>query len=221
MPKAVFCDFYGTLVHENGPHSLEVIKRVLKAGNAENIDDVVSYWHRSFGRLMDEYSGEKYLPQLDLARMSFQEAIDRFEANEDPNELTDLMVKHWSNPPLFDDAKEFLSQMEVPLYIVTNSDNQFIEAAMATHGLFATGILTSEQARYAKPNPKIFEYALAQTGLKSYEVVHIGDSVDNDYRCPASVGIEPIWLNRKNLPARQVTRKAADLAEARRIALLM
>ncbi|MEG0376084.1 MAG: HAD family hydrolase, partial [Raoultibacter sp.] len=204
-----------------GPQYREVVKRVLKSGTAESANEVVAFWHRAFVRLMDEYSGEQYRPQRELARMSFQQTIERFQAQADPDELTDLMVEYWCNPPLYDDTKDFLAQLEVPIYLVTNSDDQFVDAAMAFHGLSATGVFTSEQARFAKPNPKIFEYALAQTGLKSYEVVHIGDSVDNDYRCPASIGIEPIWLNRDNLPARQVTRKASDLAQACKIASLM
>lgn len=221
MVKAVFCDFYGTLVHENGPKSYEVINRVFESGNAERAEDIVRYWHRSFHRLVDEFSGDAYRPQYELALKSFEETVERFDADEDPAELCDLMVEHWCAPPLYDDAKPFLESVDVPVYLVTNSDDKYVKAAMAAHGIACAGVFTSEQARYAKPDPRIFRYALDQTGLKTYEVVHIGDSVDGDYRCPASLGIEPIWLNRDGLPAKNAARFAKDLAEARKIVSYM
>lgn len=41
MRKEVFMDFYGTVVCENGPHSEEVILRILRAGKAESPDEIV------------------------------------------------------------------------------------------------------------------------------------------------------------------------------------
>ncbi len=217
MVKAVFCDFYGTLVHENGPNSYEVIKRVFESGTAKSADEVVMFWNRSFHRLMNEFSGPDWRPQYELAVESFEETIARFEADEDARELCDLMVEHWCAPPLFDDAIPFLESIDSPVYLVTNSDDAYVTAAAAAHGIECAGIFTSEQARYAKPSSEIFRYALDRTGLKSYEVMHVGDSVDNDYRCPLSLGIEPIWLNRDGLPSKQPLRMATNLAEAAKI----
>lgn len=217
MVKAVFCDFHGTLVHENGPKSYEAVKRLLESGTAGSVDEVVMFWHRSFSRLMSEFSGPNWRPQYELALETLEETIVRFEADEDAGELCDLMVEHWCAPPLFDDAIPFLESLEVPVYLVTNSDDAYVSAAAAAHGIECAGIFTSEQARYAKPDPKIFRYALDQTGLRSYEVMHVGDSVDGDYRCPLSLGIEPIWLNRDGLPSKRPLRMATNLAEAAKI----
>ena len=93
MPQAIFCDFYGTLVHENGPQSIEVVKRVLKNSAAESANDVLAFWGQSFTRLMQEFAGERSCSQIDLARISFQETIDHFEAEETIDEFVDLMVE--------------------------------------------------------------------------------------------------------------------------------
>ena len=88
---------------------------------------------------------------------------------------------------------------------------------MAQHGISATGLITSERARYAKPDPKIFTYALDQTGFQPGEVIHIGDSLNGDFRCATSIGIESIWLNRHSLSSPEDVQVASDLKQARAI----
>ena len=48
MKKAIFCDFYGTLVHENGPISLEVVGRVAESCGAAPEDVVALTSWRKF-----------------------------------------------------------------------------------------------------------------------------------------------------------------------------
>lgn len=42
MVRAVFMDYYGTVVRENGPIAMEVVQRVFEGGNAESPEGVVS-----------------------------------------------------------------------------------------------------------------------------------------------------------------------------------
>ena len=47
-------------------------------------------------------------------------------------------------------------------------------------------------------NEEFFEYALNATGLKPEQVVHIGDSLSSDVKGASALGIDTIWLNRRN-----------------------
>lgn len=62
-------------------------------------------------------------------------------------------------------------------------------------------VFTSEDARAYKPRREIFEMALATTGLKVNEVIHIGDSLSSDVMGAGSLGIKAVWLNRSKKEA--------------------
>ncbi len=195
--KGVFCDFYGTLVHENGPISYEVVGRLYKSSQASSPEELVGFWWERFRQLMEEACGEHYRQQRELSLESFADTVKQFSSGEDPTSLRDRMEEHWCNPPLYEDTKTFLERLAVPVYFVTNSDNHYISKAMERHGLSATGVVTSESARYPKPREEIYRSALAHSGLQPQEVLYIGDSLEADVYAPQRLGIQTIWLNRE------------------------
>ncbi|MGG4132261.1 HAD family hydrolase [Paenibacillus illinoisensis] len=198
MKKAIFLDFYGTVVHEHGPQSYKVIERVFRSGHANNPEEVMHQWNSLFQKRLEDAQGDNHRLQYELSLENFEEIINHFNSNENAKELLDIMVDHWCNPPIYDDAKEFLIDSNLPIYFVTNSDDVFINKAVQYHGLKVSGIVTSEQSKYSKPMKEIFLYALEKWGLNAHEVVHIGDSLRSDVECAEAAGIEAIWLNRNN-----------------------
>ena len=110
------------------------------------------------------------------------------------------ILKHWCSSPLYDDAKEFLQSCSLPIYFVTNSDNQYIREEIKRYSLHPAGVITSEEAKYSKPRKEIFLYALKKADISPEEVIHVGDSLEGDVQCPSSVGIRSIWLNRESQP---------------------
>ena len=74
------------------------------------------------------------------------------------------------------------------------------------------GVVTSEEARAYKPRREIFDFALTKFGLKSSEVIHIGDSVTSDILGAKAADIQSIWINRKEKPTTtEVDLQAPDL----------
>lgn len=201
-------------MQEYGPVSAEVVKRVYRSGNARSPEEALGCWWEDFRRRIDLARGEDYRTQNDIALESFREVLRRFGSREDPAALRDMMNEHWSNPPIHDDAKHFMRKSTVPVYFVTNSDDAYVSKAIKNHGLSPAGVITSEQARYSKPRPEIFRYALEKTGLKPWEVIHIGDSLDGDIKCPAAVGIKGIWLNRDGRRVPEGIEQVKSLIEA-------
>ena len=60
-------------------------------------------------------------------------------------------------------------------------------------------VLISESAGFWKPDPRIFELALAHIGVPAHQVVYVGDSPDHDVAGAKLAGLDVVWMNRRGL----------------------
>lgn len=60
-------------------------------------------------------------------------------------------------------------------------------------------VIFSQDVQVEKPNPKIFEITVQQVGCQFGELLHVGDSLENDVAGAKNVGISAIWLNRDGI----------------------
>ncbi len=194
--KALFVDFYGTIVHEDG----EVIKKITdiiqKTGVAEDKSEIDSFWWKDFQAMFQNSYGDTFETQRALEEKSLEHTLAKFRSTADAKELSNLMFEHWVKPPIFEDSKEFFEKSPLPIYIVSNIDTDDINRAIEYHNLKPAGIFTSEDAGAYKPRKELFELALKKTGLAPEEVLHIGDSISSDVKGASALGIHALWLNR-------------------------
>ena len=61
-------------------------------------------------------------------------------------------------------------------------------------------LITSREAGWDKPDPRIFRLALRAAGVAPASAVMIGDSWESDVEGALRAGIRPIWLNRLGVP---------------------
>ena len=54
----------------------------------------------------------------------------------------------------------------------------------------------SDQIGISKPNPKLYQAALRELGLKADEVMYVGDNPEHDVAPPKSVGMRTVWARR-------------------------
>ena len=47
-----------------------------------------------------------------------------------------------------------------------------------------------------KPDPRIFDIAVAASGFEPRQVLHVGDSIENDVDGASNAGVAAVWLNR-------------------------
>ena len=194
--KAIFIDFYGTVVHEDGAVILQVSQEIFDTGKVENISEIDPYWWNEFQTAFNNAYGDNFQTQRELEYQSLYKTIEHFNSTADAEALSNLMIAHWVQPPIFEESKEFFETSPVPIYVVSNIDRDDILQAIEFHGLKPEGVFTSEDAKSYKPRQELFELALKATGLTAEEVVHIGDSLSSDVKGASSVGIRPIWVNR-------------------------
>jgi len=198
MIKALFIDFYGTVVHEDGEVIKKVSQEIFATGNVNDKSEIGSYWWNEFQTAFINAYGDNFETQRILEYKSLEKTIRHFNSSANAIELSNLMFSHWINPPIFEESKQFFDLCPLPIYVVSNIDRKDVLQAIQYHNLKLTGVFTSEDARAYKPRKELFEFALSNVGLSADEVLHIGDSLSSDIQGASSLGIKAIWVNRNN-----------------------
>ena len=116
---------------------------------------------------------------------------------------------------LFDDVTPTLGELRargLRLAIVSNFDGRLtrICEGLGVAPYFDT-IVMSGRAGAAKPDPRVFEVALDDLGLRAADVVHVGDSAREDVEGARAAGLRGILLAR-NATGRGALRDLRDLA---------
>lgn len=98
---------------------------------------------------------------------------------------------------LYPDAEQTLSALH-PHYKIGIIANQLpgTEARLRSHGLLRhiDLVIASAEEGVSKPDPKIFQIALARADCKPHEAVMIGDRIDNDILPANLLGMHTIWI---------------------------
>ena len=213
MVKAVFLDFYGTVVHEDGEVIDEITKIIMETGSVDNRKGIDTFWWNEFRTLFMNSYGKTFETQRVLECRSLERTLNEFHSDADPAELSELMFAHWVKPPIFEESRQFFDECPVPVYIVSNIDRADLLSALEFHDLRPAGVFTSEDARAYKPRKEIFQLALRSTGLKGNEAVHIGDSLSSDVKGAEASGINAIWLNRSRKAVPEGVTASGNLLE--------
>ncbi len=198
MIKAVFIDFYGTVVYEDGEVIQKVSQEIFVSGKVNDKSEIGSYWWNEFQTAFNNAYGDSFKAQRILEYKSLEKTIKHFKSSADAVKLSNLMFRHWIEPPIFEESKQFFELCPVPIYVLSNIDRADVLQAIKYHGLKPAGVFTSEDAKSYKPRKELFEFALNNVGLSAGEVLHIGDSLSSDIKGASSVGINAIWVNRNN-----------------------
>jgi len=198
--KAIFLDFYGTLVHEDD-EIIHMICNKIKDNATEEYEvrDIGRYWWKTYSRMSQTSYGESFKTQRELGILSLAETITNFNSNCSAEELIQKQFVHWSNPIIYEDTIPFLQDLKnYKVYILSNIDSVDLKAAVSSHCIQVHDIITSEDVKSYKPRSEMFVEVLNRYNLGTDEVLHIGDSITSDVAGAGKLGIKTIWLNRLN-----------------------
>lgn len=211
--KTVFIDYMGTIVSEESRYVNEVIYRCHKQAHTESPSEVAAAWFRLHDRLLGKYCGRDFKPEHDIAVETFERIMEEYGFTDSADELCHGLEMHWMYSPVFDDTKEFFEECPLPIYLVSNNDDKYLEEAVKRLKIHPAGIITSEKARYYKPDRRIFQEALKISGCAPEEVVHIGDSLESDVKGAMSAGITPWLVDRDGRKEAEGVRRFNSLRE--------
>lgn len=196
--KAIFLDFYGTLVYEDDDAISQITRRIsLASPNQPAPKDITSFWWKTFSSLLENSFHETFQTQRELESLSLEATFKHFNCAMRTNHIDIELFAHWVKPAIFTDTTAFLAKCPLPVCIVSNIDRNDIQEAIHYHKLSFAGLVTSEDARSYKPREEIFRLALENMGLSSSQVLHVGDSLTSDIAGAYNCGIDSFWLNRK------------------------
>jgi len=108
-----------------------------------------------------------------------------------------------SKPHLFPHALETLAylQKRYKLHLISNGFKESSETKIFNTGIhkFFSHIVISETIGVHKPDPAIFQHALAGARASKEESIMIGDSLEADIRGALSFGMDAIFFNPKRI----------------------
>ena len=100
---------------------------------------------------------------------------------------------------LLESARELLEYLKdrYTMHIITNgfAEIQAIKMDSSEIAHYFTHVITSENANAKKPDPLIFQYALALSGASVEESIMIGDNYEADILGAKSVGLDTVFYN--------------------------
>jgi putative hydrolase of the HAD superfamily len=98
-----------------------------------------------------------------------------------------------------------LRERGIALVVASNWDCS-LPAWLRPTGLLelVDGVVTSAEVGAAKPDPRVFERALAVAGVAAGAALHVGDKVDNDLEGAAAAGVRGILVQREGEPPPRV-----------------
>ena len=118
----------------------------------------------------------------------------------------------------FPDARPALQALHGTYTLGVLSNGNTPPAALGLDGLFNFVVLAQEHGGAEKPDPRLFQIALEQAGCSPQELVHVGDSAENDVAGARAVGVRSVWLNRNGGQSGSDVKPDAEIASLRELA---
>jgi len=196
-------DCYGTLIDwETG--ILAALHRALDAAPVAGhngrpalpADDLLL---EGFGRHESEIEGGRYLPYREVLGATL-----RAIAADTGREVSDEAVAAFSGSvvdwPAFPDSSAALASLHerFRLGVITNCDDDLFAASARRLKTDFDWVVTAQQARRYKPNPRNFELAFERIGLPPKRILHVAQSLFHDHVPAKRLGLSTVWVDRRH-----------------------
>ena len=222
MIRAVSFDAGFTLLHPDPPveeiYLREFVRDGARGGEAEMRAALARTWkeirERQHADRYDGPTGERGFWALFVER-----ARHHFDGGRLSTGCFERLVGHflepgsWSIYPDVLPALDLLAARSFPLAIVSNWDSS-LGPLLEAHALASrfSAILVSAVEKSGKPRPEIFLRAAERLGLSPAEIVHVGDSLEEDYDAARGAGFAGVLLDRAGRHP-EAPERIASLAE--------
>ena len=204
--RAVSFDAGFTLLRADPPveeiYLREFARDGARGGEPELRAALATTWKEIRDRqLVDRYSGP-------TGERGFWELfVERARLHFDGGRLSpacfDRLVEHFIRPdawavyPDVERALDDVRALGLPLAIVSNWDST-LAGLLESHGLAPrfSAVLISAVEKSVKPHAEIFRRAAERLGVEPRELMHVGDSLEEDYAAAREAGLSALLLDR-------------------------
>jgi len=195
----LFIDFYGTIAAGDREAVEATCLRIVEAcGLPIAPPDFAVTWGERYFATVARSNHKAFRTLYECERVSLRDTLAAFGQFPDPAPFLVDLEEYWHNPPVHEDAIEFLREVQLPTCCVSNADTKPLLAAIGRHRLRFDAVISSEAVRCYKPDPVIFHHALRALGLRPDRVMHVGDSLHSDIAGAAGAGIAATWIRRED-----------------------
>jgi len=139
--------------------------------------------------------------QIRLA--AFQRTLQSIEAADEAlaERLCRMYLeRRFNDIELYDDAIPTLDALRGEYTLGLLSNGNTYPDRCGLEGLFQFVVFAQDHDGIEKPDPRLFEIAIAQAGCAKRECLHVGDSLESDVAGATGAGIKAAWLNRDGRP---------------------
>src|SRR5438445_9633804 len=204
MVRAITFDACGRVIDEGRDVLIGIARKICKEHRPSlRPDALLATWDRYL------YSGADSEPFRTLSELTQQrlgQAFRDHRSEADPRPYVESLESLWRQAKAFPEVPRVLEELDgIPRAIVSDADQAFLEGILMRNRLRFDAVITSESVRAYKPRPPIFQAALKVLRASPAEVVHVGDSLNEDVAGASRLGMRAIWVNRAD-----VHRTAAD-----------
>jgi 2-haloacid dehalogenase len=101
--------------------------------------------------------------------------------------------------PAFPDSAAALARLHerFKLGVITNCDDDLFAASEQRLGLTFDWVVTAQQAKRYKPNPRGFELMFERVGLPPSRILHVAQSLFHDHVPAKRLGLSTVWVDRR------------------------
>jgi FMN hydrolase / 5-amino-6-(5-phospho-D-ribitylamino)uracil phosphatase len=133
----------------------------------------------------------------EVRRAAFQRTLEGLGAPDPPfaDELTAIYLEaRFREMRLYDDVLPTFALLDdYSLGLVSNGNSYPERVGLARYFKF---VLFAHDRGVRKPDSAFYEAVLAAAGCRADELIHVGDSIENDVVAAQALGIRAVWLNR-------------------------
>jgi len=113
--------------------------------------------------------------------------------------LNQVYLKHrFGDIKLFDDVFPAFKALQEKYTLGILSNGNSYPARCGLEGMFQF-VVFSQDYDVEKPNSRLFQIALEKAGCSRHQLLHVGDSLQDDVTGAINAGIRCVWLNRKQV----------------------
>lgn len=130
---------------------------------------------------------------------AFRETLRRIGHPDDAfaEEINETYLRHrFEDVELYPDVLPALRQLGERCTIGLLSNGNSYPEKCGLAGIFKF-VVFSQDHGVEKPDPRIFAIALEKAGCRKDEMVHVGDSLNDDVAGAAAAGVRSAWVNRE------------------------
>jgi len=187
-------DCYGTLIDwEAG--ILVALRAPLAAHGIAAPDDALL---EAFARHEAELEAGPYRPYREVLGEVLEAMLGHFgqAATLDERAAFGGSVADW---PAFADSPAALARLHerFKLGVITNCDDDLFAASEARLGVSFDWVVTAQQTRRYKPNPRGFELMFERVGLPPARILHVAQSLFHDHVPAKRLGLSTVWVDRR------------------------